>query len=306
VYDSVDVACKSVGVLAQYGNYLKSYHAKTNFVLNWGAKAKPEGDDLISKARIDGRQALLEHEAKQLLHMHGAQTQPEFLVVSADDAVKAAASINGPVAMKIVSPDILHKSDAKGVLLHLKTKTEIEKGYGRLMKNAKHYNAQADIRGVLISPMVPPGVEVIIGTEIDDQFGPIIMYGLGGVMVEILKDVSFRVLPISRFSAKKMIGETKSAPILDGVRGTQSCDKKALLSLLLLISDIVEAYPDIQEMDLNPVIIHEKGLSIVDARILLKEKCFLKPDSSAKTPCKATAYREEANKEGPPDKERPF
>jgi acetyltransferase len=289
VYDSVDVACKSIGVLAQYGHYLKSYHAKTNFVMNWGAKAKPNGNDLISKARVDGRRALLEHEAKQLLHMHGVQSPQEFLVSSAHDAVKAASSINGPVAMKIVSPDILHKSEAKGVLLHLKNKTEIEKGYARLIKNAKHYNAQADIRGVLVSPMVPPGVEVIIGTEIDDQFGPIIMYGLGGVMVEILKDVSFRVLPISRFSAKKMIGETKSAPILDGVRASRTCDKKALYHLLLLISDIVEAYPDIQEMDLNPVIVHEKGLSIVDARILLKEKCFLKPDSPEKTPCMAKA-----------------
>ncbi len=289
VYDSVDVACKSIGVLAQYGNYLKSYHAKTNFVMNWGAKAKSEGDELILKARLDGRRVLLEHEAKRLLNIHGAQTLEEKLALSADDAVEAAASIDGPVAMKIVSPDILHKSDAKGVLLNLKTKADVTKGYTKLIKNAKRYNDKADIRGVLVSPMVSPGVEVIIGTKIDDQFGPIIMYGLGGVMVEILKDISFRVLPISRFSAKKMISETKSAPILDGVRGTNISDKKALHNLLLLISDIVEAYPDIEEMDLNPVILHEKGLSIVDARILLKEKCYLKLDSLDKAPCKATS-----------------
>jgi acyl-CoA synthetase (NDP forming) len=118
--------------------------------------------------------------------------------------------------------------------------------------------------------MVGQGIEVIIGTKIDDQFGPVIMYGLGGVMVEILKDVSFRVLPISRRSAQRMIAETKSHPILDGVRGDKPYDKKALVNLLLVCSEIIEAYPQIQEMDLNPVIVHHEGLSIVDARILLK------------------------------------
>jgi len=131
--------------------------------------------------------------------------------------------------------------------------------------------------------MAKQGLEVIIGTKIDDQFGPIIMYGLGGVMVEILKDVSFRVLPLSPTGAKKMIEETKSFPILDGVRGGPASDKKALKKLLLLCSEIIEAYPllcseiieaypQIEEMDLNPVIVHEKGLSIVDARIILKDE----------------------------------
>lgn len=271
VYDSVEVACKSIGALAQYGNYLKSYHAKTNFVLNRRTKAKTEGKALLANARREGRRALLEHEAKQLLTIHGAQATEDMLVHSVEEAIKTASQIPVPVAMKIVSPDILHKSDAEGVILNLKNKTEIEKAYARLIKNAKRFKPDADIRGVLVSPMVPAGVEVIIGTKIDDQFGPIIMYGLGGVMVEILKDISFRVLPISRLSAQKMINETKSAPILNGVRGTAKCDKKALVKLLLLISDVVEAYPEIEEMDLNPVIVHVSGLSIVDARILLRE-----------------------------------
>jgi acyl-CoA synthetase (NDP forming) len=138
------------------------------------------------------------------------------------------------------------------------------------MKSARQYKRAADIRGVLVSSMAPSGVEIIIGTKIDEQFGPVIMYGLGGIMVEILKDTSFRVLPISRHSARKMITETKSAPILDGIRGNPPCNQKALVHLLLLVSDLVEAYPDIVEMDLNPVILHESGLSIVDARILLR------------------------------------
>jgi acetyltransferase len=271
VYDSVEVACKCIDALAQYGNYLKSYHAKTNFVLSRDTKSKTEGKALLANARRDGRRALLEHEAKQLLNIHGAPSTEDMLVNSVEQAVKTAAQIPGPVAMKIVSPDILHKSDADGVILNLKHKSEIEKAYARLIKNAKRFKPDADVRGVLISPMVPAGVEVIVGTKIDDQFGPVIMYGLGGVMVEILKDISFRVLPISRLSAQKMINETKSAPILDGVRGTARCDKKALIKLLLLISDVVEAYPEIEEMDLNPVIVHTSGLSIVDARIILRE-----------------------------------
>jgi acetyltransferase len=272
VYDSVEVACRCVDVLARYGTYLKGYHAKTNFVMQWGAKAKPEGNALISNARQDGRSALLEHEAKRLLSLHGASSTRDAFCTSVDEAVAAAADMGGAVAMKIVSPDILHKSDAKGVRLNLKGKGDVEKAYARMMKDAKRFKPEADIRGVLMSPMVEPGVEVIIGTKIDDQFGPIIMYGLGGVMVEILKDISFRVLPISRLSAKTMIKETKSAPILEGIRGTSACDRKALIHLLLQVSDIIEAYPDIQEMDLNPVIVHDNGLSIVDARIILKGK----------------------------------
>jgi acetate---CoA ligase (ADP-forming) len=272
VYDSLDVACKCTGVLAEYGNYLKSYHGITNFVMNWGAKAKSEAQSIISAARQQGRRVLLEQESKKILHLHGAATNHECLATSADQAVAGAQKIGFPVAMKIVSPNILHKSDAKGVQLNLRNKTEAHQAFQELMKNARQYKPDADIRGVLVSSMAPKGVEVIIGTKIDEQFGPVIMYGLGGVMVEILKDISFRVLPISRHSAKKMITETKSAPILEGIRGNPPCDQKALVHLLLLVSDLVEAYPDIHEMDLNPVIVHESGLSIVDARILLKEQ----------------------------------
>ncbi|MCG6906247.1 MAG: acetate--CoA ligase family protein, partial [Desulfobacteraceae bacterium] len=171
--------------------------------------------------------------------------------------------------LKIVSPDILHKSDAGGVRVNLEGPAAIAGAYAEILENARGYNPQADIRGVLVSPMARQGMEVIIGTKRDDQFGPVIMFGLGGVLVEILKDVAFRVLPISHLSAEKMIEEIKSAPLLNGFRGMPVCDKKALRKLLVKCSEIVEAYPDIQEMDLNPVISHEKGLSIVDARIIL-------------------------------------
>ena len=270
VYDSLDVACKCMGVLSEYGNYLKSYHGITNFVMDWGAKAKPEAQSIISTARQQGRRVLLENEGKQILHVHGALTNGDRLATTVDQAVTAAQEIGFPVVMKIVSPDILHKSDVKGVQLNLRNKTEVHQAFHKLIKNVRRYKPDADIRGILVSSMVPEGVEIIIGTKVDEQFGPVIMYGLGGIMVEILKDISFRVLPISRSSAKKMITETKSAPILQGIRGKPPCDQKALVQLLLLVSDLIEAYPEIHEMDLNPVILHESGLSIVDARILLK------------------------------------
>ena len=269
VYDSLDVACKCVGVLAQYGNYLKSYHAKSNFVLNWGAKAKAEGKRLIAAARAEKRTYLLEPEAKALLRLHDVPVPAEGLARSAEEAVELAGSFDGKAVLKIVSPDILHKSDAGGVRVDLEGPAAIAAAYGEILENARRYNPQADIRGVLVSPMARQGMEVIIGTKRDDHFGPVIMFGLGGVLVEVLKDVSFRVLPISHLSAEKMIEEIKSAPLLNGFRGLPACDKKALRKLLVNCSEIVEAYPDIQEMDLNPVISHEKGLSIVDARIIL-------------------------------------
>jgi len=270
VYDSLDVACKCMGVLVQYGSYLSQYHAKTNFIFNWRSKAHPSGTKIIETARAEGRKNLLEIEAKQLLAFHNAPVTLDKLAQNVEEAVEMACSLDQPVVMKIASPDILHKSDAGGVCLNLRKKSEIRKSFNQIVKNARKYSPSANIRGVNVSPMVKGGVEVIIGTKIDDQFGPVIMYGLGGVMVEILKDVSFRVLPISRFSAAKMIEETKSYPILNGVRGAAPYDKKAIIKLLLLCSEIIESYPEIKEMDLNPVIVHERGLSVVDARIILK------------------------------------
>ena len=272
VYDSLDVACKSMGVLAEYGTFLRGYHAKANFVFNWRAKARPEGDGIIRSAYADGRRVLLEHEAKDLVRLHGGPVAFETLASDVDSAVAAAEAIDGPVALKIVSPDILHKSDAGGVRLDIQSEADVRSAYDEIMANARKYSPDADIRGVLVAPMVASGLEVIIGTKIDDQFGPVIMFGLGGIMVEILKDVSFRVLPISDRSARKMMEDIKSYPILDGIRGEPPYDKKALKNILLMCSELIESYPEIQEMDLNPVIAYRKGAAIVDARIILKEK----------------------------------
>jgi acetate---CoA ligase (ADP-forming) len=271
VHDSLDIACKSMACLCTYGNYLKTYHAKTNFVLNWREKARPEGNAVISAALAEGRHVLLEHEAKQLIKLHGAPTSVGGMAKTAQEAVAIAEKIDGHVVMKIVSPDILHKSDANGVMLNIKDEAQVKAAFDIIMENARIYDPGADIRGVLVAPMAAKGLEIIIGTKIDEQFGPVIMYGLGGIMVEIMKDVTFWVLPVSSASCKKMIEDTRSSVILSGIRGQKGYDKKALRKLLAMCSELVESYPEIQEMDLNPVILYESGLDVVDARIILKK-----------------------------------
>ena len=271
VYDSLEIACTCVSVLARYGKTVKSYRPKFNFLMDWGRKANPDGRAVIDNARAEGRTALLEHEGKKLFQLHGASVSQDILARTADETVAAAALVDRPVALKIVSPDILHKTDAGGVKIGLSNAKSIRAAYAEIMQNARAYAPGADIRGVLVSPMADPGTELIIGTKYDDQFGPIIMFGLGGILVEVLKDVSFRVLPISLLSAGRMIEEIKAYPILAGTRNTPPCDKRAIKRLLTTCSEVMEAYPDIREMDLNPVIAYEKGLQVVDVRILLKE-----------------------------------
>ena len=272
VYDSVDIACKCISVLSQYGHFLGTFRERTNFVFNWGAKAKKSCEAIIKDAMKEERYLLFEHEGKELLRQHGAPVSVDRLAKDADDAVKIAKGLGyEEVVLKIVSPDIPHKTDAGGVKLKLRTDDEIRNAFGEIIENAKRYNDKADIAGCIVSGMMGEGVEIIIGTKIDEQFGPVIMFGLGGILVEVVKDVSFRVLPLSRTAARKMINEVKSAPILNGVRGSSPVDKMAIRDILMIVSDIIEAYPQIQEMDLNPVIAHEKGVTIVDARIILKK-----------------------------------
>jgi acetyltransferase len=156
------------------------------------------------------------------------------------------------------------------VRVGLRTEAQVRKAFREIVQSARHFNPSAELRGVMVSPMAPEGLEVIIGTKLDDQFGPVIMFGIGGVLVEILKDVTFHVLPLSPTSARKMIRDIKSTALLDGFRGSPPRDRKALAKLLLTCSEVIEAYPQIQEMDLNPVRIYEHGLTVIDARILLK------------------------------------
>jgi len=272
VYGSLDISCKSIAVLSQYGHKIAKPHRKATFTLNWGAKAKKKGRAIIDKAITENRTVLLEPEGKELLKLHGAPVSLDRLAANPDEAVRIAESLgDSEVALKIVSPDILHKSDAGGVKLNLRTRAQIQHAFEKIIANAKQYNKDANITGCIVSRMAGEGVELIIGTKVDSQFGPVIMFGVGGILVEVVKDVSFRVLPISRSAPIRMMKEIKAYPILEGVRGKPPVDKKSISRLLLTVSEIIEAYPRIREMDLNPVIAHEDGLSIVDVRIILND-----------------------------------
>ena len=191
------------------------------------------------------------------------------LATNVQEAVSAADKMGYPLAMKVVSPDIIHKSDAGGVKLNVNSTQEVEKGFEEILKNAKRVTSRERILGVILSPMVLPGQECIIGMIRDRQFGPVIMFGLGGIFVEVLKDIAFRVAPLAQEDIDDMVREIKGYPVLEGIRGESRKDIEALKSTLAKLSQIAIDNPEIQEVDLNPVIVHEKGASIVDSRIII-------------------------------------
>lgn len=177
--------------------------------------------------------------------------------------------MNVPVALKIVSPQILHKSEVGGVRLGLLGREAVGQAYEELVSRVGDVAREADLRGVLVTPMAPAGVEVIVGMARDAQFGPTVMFGLGGVLVELFRDVSFRVAPFDREVAMDMIQETRGHRVLQGLRGDRPKDVGAVAELLVQVSRLAARYPQIREIDLNPVRVYESGYSILDARILL-------------------------------------
>jgi len=172
--------------------------------------------------------------------------------------------------LKIVSPDIIHKSDVGGVVVNLKDERDVHNAYNQILENVKKQNPEAKIIGMLVQEMAPPSTEVIVGAIKDPQFGPSVMFGLGGIFVEVLKDVTFRVAPITRDEACEMISEVKAYPLLKGYRNTPPVDIGAIAEILLNTSKLVTDYQEIKELDLNPILVYEKGAKTVDARIILE------------------------------------
>lgn len=228
-------------------------------------------DAVLARARAEGRTLLNEVEAKQLLRDAGVSVAVTTLATSADDAAKQAEEAGFPVVLKVVSPDISHKSDVGGVKLNLKSASDVRAAYDAIVASAKQHVPNARIEGVAVQHMAPQGTEVIVGMTTDPQFGPVMMFGLGGIMVEVLKDVSFRLVPLEEKDARGMIQEIKGHPILEGVRGQDPADVAALQETLLKVSKFVEQHPEIQELDLNPVFAYPDGAVAVDARIVVSE-----------------------------------
>ncbi|MHA1881843.1 MAG: acetate--CoA ligase family protein [Candidatus Thorarchaeota archaeon] len=231
---------------------------------------------IFETARSEGRTFVLEHEAKDIMSAYGIPIPPYATAATADEAVEKSAEIGFPVVLKILSKDILHKSDAGGVKINLRDEEAVRKAFDIIMENAKKYGAEKGIdvdlsRGVFISDFADMGTEVIVGVTRDPQFGHALMFGLGGIFVEVLKDVTFRLIPFTETDAREMIREIKAVKILDGVRGQAPRDIDALVEVMLAVSKMIDENPEISELDCNPTFVYDKGKGalVVDARILI-------------------------------------
>ncbi|HXH23471.1 MAG TPA: acetate--CoA ligase family protein [Dehalococcoidia bacterium] len=227
--------------------------------------------EVVSAARSQGRRLLNEVEAKQVLAEAGVPVVPAKLARTRDEAVALAREAGFPVALKVVSLDIAHKSDVGGVKLGLADEAAVAAAFDEIMTSAKQAQPDARIDGVSVQEMAAPGTEVIIGVNTDPQFGPVLMFGLGGVLVEVLEDVAFRIVPIEPRDARHMVREIKGFKLLEGYRGSPPADVAALESLLLKVSEFVDAHPEVAELDLNPVFAYPDGAVAVDARIVLAD-----------------------------------
>ena len=225
---------------------------------------------IINQAKKEGRKALLEPEAKLICMEYGIPVTKFKVASNETQAESYAHEIGYPVVLKIVSPDVIHKSDAGGVIVNLKNAADVKNAYRKILENVKKYNVNAKIVGILVQEMAPSSTETIVGAIKDPQFGQTIMFGLGGIFVELLKDVNFRIAPITADDAKEMITQLKAYPLLKGFRNTPPADIDALIGILMSTSRLVTENPEIKELDLNPVLAYQTGAKTVDARIILE------------------------------------
>ena len=226
--------------------------------------------EILARAAKEKRSLLTEVESKELLKAARIPVVETRMATSKKEATELAVKLGFPVVMKIVSPDVVHKSDAGGVRLSIMNATQAGKAYTEILANIKKHYPKAKIVGVSVQKMAKQGIEIIIGMTKDAQFGPVIMFGLGGILVEVLKDVSFRIVPMTKRDASEIIAEIKGYPILKGYRGQDPADIPYLEDLIVKVSEFVDKTPEIKELDLNPVFAYKDGAMAVDARIILE------------------------------------
>jgi 4-hydroxybutyryl-CoA synthetase (ADP-forming) len=235
------------------------------------AKDTAKVKSIFENVHRNGRSNLLEEEGYEVLEAYGFPTPKSVLCTTEQECINAARQIGYPLVMKIVSPDIIHKSDAGGVKVGIKTDDELKNSFRTITENALKYKPDAKIKGVLVQEMVKSAKETILGASQDPTFGPVIMFGLGGIYVEVLKDVVFRIVPIDEQEAVNMVESIKTIKLLKGVRGEKSSDLRAIADSLQRLSQLVDDFPEIKEFDINPLLVLEegKGARVVDARIIL-------------------------------------
>ena len=229
---------------------------------------------ILNIAKEQKRTFLTEIESKELLREAGINVIDTKLATSARAAIAISKEYGFPVVIKIASPEIIHKSDAGGIKTGLNNATQVSRAYREIISSVKQKHPKARIDGVSVQPMAKPGVEVIIGMSKDAQFGPVLMFGLGGILVEILKDVSFRIVPLTARDAREMIRDIQGYPILEGYRDQEPANILLLEQILLQISDFADKNPEIKELDLNPIFAYRDGAVAVDARVVLEEEAI--------------------------------
>lgn len=225
---------------------------------------------IVKEALSVSRKVLVEPEAKEVLKLASFPVPRSRVVKDVSGAIEAAREIGFPVALKLISPDIIHKSDAGGVFLNIMDEKEIEEKWSGMILGMADDYPTALIEGFLVEEMVDPGAEVIVGAIRDAQFGPVVMFGIGGVTVELMKDVSFRLAPVTREEAFEMMAEVKGFPILTGFRGKTVKDLDAIADSLIKLGEIMGRVDGIKELEINPLIVHERGAVVADARAVLE------------------------------------
>lgn len=226
---------------------------------------------IFDQVKKEGRSILTEFESKRILKQAGISVVGTKLAKSQKEAVEISQKIGFPVALKIVSPDVIHKTDSGGVKLSINSVAQVKKAYDEILKKVRKQYPKALLHGISVQKMVQPGTEVIVGVSKDPQFGPVVMFGLGGIFVELFKDVSFRVIPVEQKDAQEMIKEIKGFPLLQGYRGKEPADISSLVNIILKISKFIEENPQIKELELNPILAYPNRAVAVDARIILEK-----------------------------------
>src|SRR3989338_2090751 len=226
-------------------------------------------EKIINGALTAGRKSLFEPEAKKLISAWGISVPKSILIKKKKDIEAEAKKLTPPYVLKVVSQDILHKSEAGGVVTDIKNIKELNNVWTKMAKNISHKMPTARIEGFLLEEMSPSGVEVIIGGLRDPQFGPVVIFGTGGIAVELLKDVSYRLAPLNKKEALEMIKEVKGYPLLTGFRGSKPADIESLSGAIIKLSEILIEIEDIKEIEINPLFVYEKGVRAVDARVVL-------------------------------------
>jgi acetyltransferase len=268
VYRFPENAAKSFGALYRYSRWLDRQQMAPFRFDHDTAKAHA----IIARCLEEGRLAIGEHEGSRILECYGFNVLPTQLARSADEAAERAQTMGFPVVMKIVSPQILHKSDAGGVVVGITTPDAAREAYEKIVTSARAFEPEADIEGVLVVKMAPAGQEVILGMNRYPGFGPLLMFGFGGVFVEVFKDVTFRLAPVGRNEARRMLNAVKAVRLLKGFRGMPAADTGAIEQALVRLSDLVIQHPEIAELDINPMLAHSQGqgVTVADCRMILK------------------------------------